>query len=75
MATNETAALSLALLHNPLLDSPGTWRAGSLNTKLNCFFFFFLMKEIRVVQVNLVGLDDSSQHIGKGYTVRVSEFH
>lgn len=42
--------------------------------KLNCFFFF-LMKEIRVVQVNLVGLDDSSQHIEKDYTVRVSEFH
>lgn len=73
-ATNETAALSLALLHDPLLDSPGTWRAGRLNMKLNCFFFF-LMKEIRVVQVNLVGLDDSSQHIEKDYTVRVSEFH
>lgn len=60
------------MLSNPLMDSPGTWRSGRLNREL---IIFFLMKEIRVVQVNLVGLDDSSQHTEKGNTARVGEFH
>lgn len=44
-------------MSNPLLDSPGTRRAGHLNNKLK-LEFLFLMKEIKGVQTNLVGLDN-----------------
>lgn len=59
--------LSLALLSSPLLDSPETQRTGHLNINVN--WNFFLMKEIKVVQINLVGLDDSLHNTLKRVTL------
>lgn len=56
---------------NPLLDSPGTWQNQSPKHGIKSVGFF-LMKEIRIVQVNLLGLDDPVHNMSERVALQES---
>lgn len=69
--TNGTAVLSLVLWATLFWTVLGLGRTSHLNMELNQWFFF-LMKEIRIVQVNLLGLDDPVHNMSERVALQES---